>query len=89
MTTIDTIHGLLHDDKYKSARGKLETIIIVFMLSGSWAGAGYILGNRDRTESLAKIEMQYNAKLADERDKFGKELDNLRLTCAKKEIGKP
>lgn len=88
MTTLDTINGLLHDEKHDTLRHKTVNMIAVVIACGSWSAAGYILAMRDNATKLEAVQLRYASQMADESDKFRKELDNLRLTCIKKDINK-
>lgn len=99
MSTLETMHGLLHDDKHRTMRQRLEVFSIVFVLSGAWVGVGYAWRDKAADERLERAQTEYAGKLEAMRErqardidalreKHGRALDSLRLTCAKKEIEK-
>lgn len=99
MSTLDTMHGLLHDDKHRTLRQRAEMLVIVTVLTGSWLGVGYVWRGKSEHERVERIQADYITKLDALREKQAKELealrerhgralDTLRLTCTKKEIEK-
>ena len=85
MSTLETMHGLLHDEKHRTFRQRFEVIIVLFVLSGSWITAGYMLAMRVTNDRVEALQVKHQKDLDAKSEKYRKDLDALATQACKKE----
>lgn len=88
MSTLDSMHAILHDPKHRPLWKRIEMLVIVFVLSGAWVTTGYFAAYKSMTEKIETLQLDHAKKLADAGEDYRKKLDAISLKCANKEIAK-